>query len=102
MEHVLAYARVPGWPQVFVCGCYERWVSIYLQSVRGLDLAWALTAGGQVGAGARVAVIGGGFAGLCSAAGLGRKGARVTVFERSAELLQTQRHNRVRSIHPHI
>jgi hypothetical protein len=87
---------------VFVCGCFERWVSIYLQSVRGLNLAWALHESGEVGAGARVAVIGGGFAGLTSAAGLGRNGARVTLFERGSELLQTQRHNRVRSIHPHI
>src|SRR3954469_14086205 len=99
MEHVLAYARVPGMDRIFVCGCFERWVSIYLQSVRGLNLAWALTESGAVRPGARVAVIGGGFAGLTSAAGLARKGARVTLFERGAELLQTQRHNRVRSIH---
>jgi hypothetical protein len=87
---------------VHVCGCFERWVSIYLQSVRGLNLSWALVESGGVRPGARVAVIGGGFAGLTSAAGLGRKGARVTLFERAGELLQTQRHNRVRWIHPHI
>jgi hypothetical protein len=77
-------------------------VSIYLQSVRGLNLAWALTESGRVGQDARVAVVGGGFAGLTTSAGRGRKGVQVTLFEHNRELLQTQRNNRVRSIHPHI
>jgi hypothetical protein len=87
-------------PNVYVCGCFERWVSIYLQSVRGLNLSHALVASGR--AGKRAAVIGGGFAGLACAAGLGRKGVEVTLFEQNRELLQTQKYNRVRSIHPHI
>jgi hypothetical protein len=85
---------------MYVCGCFERWVSIYLQAVRGLNLAWALVESGR--AGARVAVVGGGFAGLSVAAGLGRKGVSVTIFERNPQLLHTQRNNRVRTIHPHI
>jgi glycine/D-amino acid oxidase-like deaminating enzyme len=100
MEHVLLYAVVPEMPGMYVCGCFERWVSIYLQAVRGLNLAWALVESGR--AGARVAVVGGGFAGLSAAAGLGRKGVSVTLFERNPQLLHTQRNNRVRSIHPHI
>ncbi len=102
MDAILPYAIVPGLPNVYVCGCFERWVSIYLQSVRGLNLAWALVESGRVGAGARVCVVGGGFAGLTATAGLARRGAAVTLVEQQVELLATQRHNRVRSIHPHI
>jgi hypothetical protein len=102
MEQVLAYALVPEMPNVYVCGCFERWVSIYLQSLRGLNLAWALTESGRVTPSQRAAVVGGGFAGLACAAGLGRKGMAVTLFELHPQLLHTQRQNRVRSIHPHI
>jgi hypothetical protein len=100
MDPIWEYARVPDLPDVYVCGCFERWVSIYLQAVRGFNLAWALVDANR--ARGRVAVIGGGFAGLAAAAGLGRKGVAVTLFEQNRELLQTQRNNRVRSIHPHI
>jgi hypothetical protein len=62
LERVLPYAIVPGAPGVFVCGCLERWVSIYLQSVRALNLAWALERGGRIEAGAKVCVVGGGSA----------------------------------------
>jgi hypothetical protein len=99
MDPIWDYARVPDMPHVYVCGCFERWVSIYLQAVRGLNLSWALVESGRA---KRVAVIGGGFAGLAAAAGLGHKGVEVTLFEQNRELLQTQRNNRVRSIHPHI
>jgi hypothetical protein len=102
LDEILPYAIVPGLERVYVCGCHERWVSIYLQSIRGLNLAWALSTTGRVAPGARVAVVGGGFAGLCAAAGLGRRGARVTLLERRPALLEAQRGNRVRSIHPHI
>jgi len=102
LEKILPYALVPDVPGVYVCGCFERWVSIQLQAVRALNLAWALRETGRVGAGARVCVVGGGFAGLAVAAGLGRGGAEVTVLERHGALLDTQRRNRVRWIHPHI
>ncbi len=102
MDAILPYALVPGLPRVYICGCFERWVSIYLQAVRALDLAWAMVESGRVASGARVAVVGGGFAGLTLAAGLGRKGVAVTLVEQNTQLLATQRANRVRSIHPHI
>jgi glycine/D-amino acid oxidase-like deaminating enzyme len=77
-------------------------VSIQLQSLRGHNLAWALVETGRLKAGQRAAVIGGGFAGLAAAAALGRKGVKVTLFERATSLLATQRDNRTRWIHPHI
>lgn len=98
---VFPYAVVPDHPGIYVCGCFERWVSIYIQGVRGLNLAWGLMEG-RVRAGDAVCVIGGGFSGLAVAAGLARRGARVTLVERNPELLQAQRRNRVRWIHPHI
>jgi hypothetical protein len=102
MDAILPYAVVPGMPRIYVCGCFERWVSIYLQAVRALDLGWALVESGRIAPGARAAVVGGGFAGLTMAAALGRKGVSVTLIEQNPQLLQTQRNNRVRSIHPHI
>ncbi len=102
LEAILPYAVVPGAPGVFVCGCLERWVSIHLQAVRGFNLAWALEATGALGAGARACVVGGGFAGLAVAAGLGRRGVRVSLLEAASSLLHTQRSNHVRHIHPHI
>jgi Pyridine nucleotide-disulphide oxidoreductase len=102
---ILPYARIPDAPGIYVCGCLERWVSIHLQAVRALNLAWALrvkATSGAVSAGARVCVIGGGFAGLSVAAGLGRGGAEVTLLEQNQVLLGAQRKNRVRWIHPHI
>lgn len=102
LEKILPYALVPDSPGVYVCGCFERWVSIHLQAVRALNLAWALRESGRVGAGARVCVVGGGFAGLAVAAGLGRGGAEVTLLEQHGALLDTQRRNHVRWIHPHI
>lgn len=101
-DTVLPYAVVDDHPGVYVCGCFERWVSIYLQSLRGLNLAWTLVSTGRLARGARAAVVGGGFAGLAATAALGRLGVAVTLLERNPDLLATQRHNRVRHIHPHI
>jgi len=102
LEKILPYALVPEVPGVYVCGCFERWVSIHLQAVRAFNLAWALRETGRIAAGARVCVVGGGFAGLAVAAGLGRGGALVTLMEQHGALLDTQRRNHVRWIHPHI
>ena len=102
LDEILPYALVPGHAGVFVCGCFERWVSIQLQATRGHNLAWALIETKRLVAGQRAAIIGGGFAGLSAAAALGRKGVQVTLFERAPALLATQRDNRTRWIHPHI
>lgn len=102
LDEILPYALVPQHPGVYVCGCFERWVSIQLQALRGHNLAWALVETKRLGAGQRAAVIGGGFAGLAVAAALGRRGVQVTLFERAPALLATQRDNRTRWIHPHL
>jgi len=100
-DTIFPYALVPDHPGVLVCGCYERFVSIFIQGLRGLNLAWGLTQG-RLAPGEAACVVGGGFSGLAVAAGLVRRGVRVTLVERNAELLQAQRGNRVRWIHPHI
>src|ERR1700759_3651103 len=41
-DAILPYAVIPDTPGTYVCGCLERWVSIHLQAVRALNLAWAL------------------------------------------------------------
>lgn len=102
LDEILPYAIVPNYPNVYVCGCFERWVSIQLQATRGHNLAWALVETKRLKPGERVAIIGGGFAGLAASAALGRRGVHVTLFERANHLLATQRDNRTRWIHPHI
>ncbi|HEY4003539.1 MAG TPA: FAD-dependent oxidoreductase, partial [Candidatus Xenobia bacterium] len=92
------HRTVPGYPGLYVLGCWERNVSIYLQQVRALNLAWAF----DLPPDAQVAVLGGGFAGLTAAAGLAKRGYRTHLFEKGPCLLQGQRQNRTRWVHPHL
>src|SRR5688500_9311081 len=98
----LVQCRAPGWPGVYVLGCFEKAVSIYLQQVRALNLVWTLNHAGTVGPGARIAVVGGGFAGLTFAVAAARLGASVWLYERQPTLLTYQRDNHTRHLHPHI
>jgi len=101
-EAALAPFTMPGEPRVWVLGALERNVSIQLQQVRALNLVWALASTGRLRAGDRLTVVGGGFAGLTTAAAAARLGAKVTLVERGRELLALQRRNVTRYIHPHI
>jgi len=94
---------------LFIVGTFDAGVTILSQQVRALNLAWALIETGQVPteleqSSQRVAVVGGGFAGLTVAAALLTKGARVqlTVFERRDTLLPLQQGSDSRWVHPHI
>lgn len=100
LDEVLRFATVPDEPDIFVLGCFERNVSIYLQQVRALNLVFALAQQNRLGR--RICVIGGGFAGLTASAAASRQGCEVTVVERLDAFLGLQRGNRVRWIHPHI
>lgn len=87
---------------VYLLGSFEKGLTIYSQQVRALNLAWALIEGAPNKLG-RVAVVGGGFAGLTAAAGLLKKGVRhVTLFERHAVLCPLQQGSDARWVHPRI
>lgn len=95
--------HVPDEPGVYLLGCLrEQRVTIRSQQVRALNLVSALLTSGTLQAGMRVAVIGGGAAGLTAAAGAAIKGSIVSLFERKAQLLHLFLGNHTRRVHPHI
>lgn len=69
-------------PGVYVLGCLARYVTVYAQQVRALNLVDSLAKSGLLSLHSRVAVIGGGIAGLTAAAATAVRGAKyVQVFE---------------------
>ncbi|HEX8434030.1 FAD-dependent oxidoreductase, partial [Archangium sp.] len=87
---------------VYVLGCFERRITLYTQQVRALNLVHSLFTEERLKPGSKLAVIGGGAAGLTAAAGAATRGARVTVFEQASDLLPMFRNNRQRWLHPHL
>ncbi|WP_156330056.1 NAD(P)-binding protein [Bosea vaviloviae] len=108
-EIVEAY-RIGDLP-LMVLGTYEKGVTVYAQQVRALNLAYGLVEGGTVptaprpaGNKFRIAVVGGGFAGLTFAAALIAKGvaADIDLFEKRDTLLPLQHGSDARWLHPRI
>ena len=88
---------------VYVLGCFEKGLTIYSQQIRALNLAWSMVKSAPVESLRRVAVVGGGFAGLSVAAGLLKKGVRhVALFEKHAVLCPLQQGSDARWVHPRI
>ncbi len=87
---------------VYVLGSYAKYATMYSQQIRALNLVAALWDTGHLEAGTQVAVIGGGAAGLTASAAAALLGADVTVVERLEGLMELQRNNRQRWVHPHI
>lgn len=71
-------------------GCASSPLTFHSQQRRACNLAWALSATGRLGAGVRVAVIGGGLAGLTATACLGSLGCEVSLFEREPDVMRLQ------------
>lgn len=101
-HQLLQHMEVPAHRGIFIVGSFERRVTLYSQQVRALNLAWSLFALKRLLPKDRVLVVGGGAAGLTFAAGAARLGARLTVLERSDELLPLFDGNHTRWLHPHI
>jgi hypothetical protein len=94
--------EVPGYPDVFVLGSFARYVTLYSQQVRALNLVAGLCSTGVIASSRDIAVIGGGVAGVTAAAAAAHKGAHVMLLEASDELINIQLNNRQRWLHPHI
>ncbi|HEY0557527.1 MAG TPA: FAD-dependent oxidoreductase, partial [Thermoanaerobaculia bacterium] len=102
-SQLLKLLSVEGHPQVFVLGSQARYVTIYAQQVRALNLVSALAKSGYFSRSTRLAVVGGGIAGLTAAAAAARAGVgRVSVFEREPTVMRLQRNSEKRYVHPHI
>ncbi|PTL80347.1 hypothetical protein DAT35_29715 [Vitiosangium sp. GDMCC 1.1324] len=93
---------VPQRPEVYQIGCLERRVTLYSQQVRALNLVFALFARKKLQRSSRVAVVGGGAAGLTATVALARCGATVTLLERLDAVIPFQSGNLTRWLHPHI
>jgi NADH dehydrogenase FAD-containing subunit len=85
---VIAASVVPGTKSVFFLGCFESRVTLFAQQVRALNLVDALLDQGVVRETGRVAIVGGGAAGVTAAAALARAAPKlkaIDVYERKDE-----------------
>lgn len=89
-ERLLRRYEAPAHPNLFFVGTYDRRITFYSQQVRALELVHALHLAQRLRPDDRIAVIGGGAAGLTAAMALRVLECRVELFEQSGELLQRQ------------
>ncbi|MDQ0420292.1 hypothetical protein J2045_001311 [Peteryoungia aggregata LMG 23059] len=99
----IAGSSINAHPGVYVLGSFDTRITFYSQQVRALELAHALFYEHRLPANARVAVIGGGAAGLTLAAGLAMQGGVIVhLFEKAQHLLPLQGDSQRRRLDPHI
>ena len=99
---IVEYSEVPTKDDLYIVGSFARSVTVYSQQVRAIGLVDALAGLGRLRQSSRVAVIGGGIAGITAAAALCKIGIRPVIFEKESELAQLQRTSGRRYLHPHI
>jgi len=98
----LKSAVVSGKQNLFFVGPFGRRVSFASQQRRALNVVWAVGKLEPYTADMRVAVVGGGIAGLTACAALISKGCQVVLFEREARVLKRQMQTTHRFVHPTI
>jgi hypothetical protein len=90
-----------GLEGAFVLGCFNRYITVYSQQVRAINLVVALMEKHGTMADMRVAIVGAGFAGVTAAAHMLEKtNAEVAVFEAAPRPLWLQDDCRERWLHP--
>jgi hypothetical protein len=100
---IIAGAQSPAHPKVFVIGAFDSRITFYSQQVRALSLVHALQDQGVLRDGARLAVVGGGAAGITAAAAAALiSDITVDLYERADEVLPLQRATQRRRLDPHI
>jgi hypothetical protein len=101
-EDVIRHMQVPSMSDLYVIGCFEKRVTIRSQQVRALNLVYSIHDKGLVSSGGKIAIMGGGAAGMTAAVGAARLGYRVTLLERQKTLLPIFQGNTTRWLHPYI
>ncbi|RYG89580.1 MAG: ATP-binding protein [Alphaproteobacteria bacterium] len=103
-KEIVAEALVPGTSTVLVLGSFESRVTVYAQQVRALNLIDALISESVLRKDGRVAIVGGGAAGITAAVALAKSTPGLQalhLFETRSDVLQLQR-NSGRYLHPHF
>lgn len=102
-QDIIDGAAVRDRPNLFVIGCFDRRITFYSQQVRALSLVHALKDLGYLNTNPRIALIGGGAAGVTAAAAAALVShANVVLFETAAELMSLQSTTERRRLDPHI
>lgn len=108
-DAILNACRLFDDPKIYAIGAFDDRVTVLTQQRRALNLAWAMVETDQIQRDTtqprcRIAVVGGGFAGLTFAAALLRKQSHctITLFEERDTLLPLQQGSDTRWLHPHI
>lgn len=99
---VLKQSAIPEIENVYLLGNNARRVTFHSQQRRAFNLIWALFQTGKLKKGDRVAIIGGGLAGLTAAIGANAKDCSVTLYEQGQEVLGLWSGNDTRYVHPNI
>lgn len=101
VREVIRWSRVPEYENVFILGSLDRRVTIYAQQVRALNLIWALAQLEKIEEDSKVAVVGGGVAGVMAACAAAKLGSNVRLIEQQQYPLHVMT-SAERWIHPHI
>jgi hypothetical protein len=99
---IIDYSLVPTTEHLYIVGSFAKSVTVYSQQVRAIGLVDALAGLGRLRHSSRVAVIGGGIAGMTAAAALWKIGVRPVIYEKESTLGELQRNSAKRFLHPHI
>jgi hypothetical protein len=100
---VIDGASIKGRKGLYIIGCFDQRITFYSQQVRALALIHALAEQDYLQDGPRIAVIGGGAAGLSAAAAAALVStAEVLLFEAADDLLKLQMGTDRRKLDPHI
>jgi hypothetical protein len=103
-SEIVSEAHVPDARSVYLVGSFEKRVTVYSQQVRALNLVDAILSEGLVRPNGKVAIVGGGVAGMTAAVALAKAAPRLAqldLFESRARVLELQ-HGSRRYLHPHF
>jgi ABC-type uncharacterized transport system substrate-binding protein len=102
-QAILDVMHVPRLKNCYVLGSFARRVTFADQQRRALNLIWAATSSGRLKRDDRLAIIGGGLAGVTAAVAARAVGVKhVILIEKYTQLLPLPRGNKTRYIHPNI
>lgn len=101
-EELIKLLEIPSNSGVFVLGPFDPGITLLKQQTRALNLIYALKENKKIKKKSTIAVIGGGVAGLTTAAAAQKVGCKVTLIEKHHSLLHLQQGCDTRWLQPYI